>query len=99
MKERLDVLVVGRGFAPSREKAKAMIMEGNVFINNRCRIYCNKCIEIGDKTVIGEDVLIRDNDGHFMFAFFRITFAVARNVRTRAVYEYSLTSVMFPIPS
>lgn len=34
MKERLDVLLVNRGLAPSREKAKAMIMEGNVFINN-----------------------------------------------------------------
>lgn len=32
MKERLDVLLVQRGFAPSREKAKAMIMEGNVFV-------------------------------------------------------------------
>ena len=34
MKERLDVLVVSRGLAPSREKAKAMIMEGNVFVDN-----------------------------------------------------------------
>lgn len=34
MKERLDVLLVNRGLAPSREKAKAMIMEGNVFVNN-----------------------------------------------------------------
>lgn len=34
MKERLDVLLVKRGLAPSREKAKTMIMEGNVFINN-----------------------------------------------------------------
>lgn len=32
MKERLDVLLVQRGFAPSREKAKAIIMEGNVFV-------------------------------------------------------------------
>ena len=28
MKERLDVLLVKRGLAPSREKAKTMIMEG-----------------------------------------------------------------------
>ncbi len=35
MKERLDVLLVKRGFAPSREKAKTMIMEGNVFVNNQ----------------------------------------------------------------
>lgn len=34
MKERLDVLLVQRGLAPSREKAKTMIMEGNVFVNN-----------------------------------------------------------------
>ena len=34
MKERLDVLLVKKGLAPSREKAKTMIMEGNVFINN-----------------------------------------------------------------
>lgn len=35
MKERLDILLVKRGFAPSREKAKAMIMEGNVFVENQ----------------------------------------------------------------
>ena len=35
MKERLDVLRVNRGLAPSREKAKAMIMEGNVFVENQ----------------------------------------------------------------
>ena len=34
MKERLDMLLVNRGLAPSREKAKTMIMEGNVFVNN-----------------------------------------------------------------
>ena len=34
MKERLDVLLVQRGLAPSREKAKTMIMAGNVFVNN-----------------------------------------------------------------
>ena len=32
MKERLDVLLVKKGLAPSREKAKIMIMEGNVFV-------------------------------------------------------------------
>lgn len=34
MKERLDVLLVKRGFAPSREKAKAIIMSGIVFVDN-----------------------------------------------------------------
>ena len=35
MKERLDVLLVNRNLAPSREKAKAMIMAGNVFVDNQ----------------------------------------------------------------
>jgi 23S rRNA (cytidine1920-2'-O)/16S rRNA (cytidine1409-2'-O)-methyltransferase len=34
LKERLDVLLVKGGFAESREKAKAIIMSGNVFVNN-----------------------------------------------------------------
>ena len=34
-KERLDVLVVQRGLAPSREKAKAMIMAGVVLVNDQ----------------------------------------------------------------
>ena len=35
MKERLDVLVVRHGLAESREKAKAMIMSGDIFVNNQ----------------------------------------------------------------
>lgn len=35
MKERLDVLLVNQGLAPSREKAKALIMEGIVYVNNQ----------------------------------------------------------------
>ena len=35
MKERLDVLVVERRLADSREKAKAIIMAGNVFVNGQ----------------------------------------------------------------
>ncbi len=35
MKERLDVLLVQKGYAPSREKAKAIIMSGNVFIDGQ----------------------------------------------------------------
>lgn len=33
MKERLDLLLLNRGLATSREKAKAIIMSGNVFVN------------------------------------------------------------------
>ena len=35
MKERLDVLLVNRGLATSREKAKTIIMSGDVFVNGQ----------------------------------------------------------------
>jgi len=35
MKERLDVLLVERGLAPSRERAKAVIMAGDVYVNGQ----------------------------------------------------------------
>lgn len=35
MKERLDVILVRQGFAPSREKAKAILMAGNVFVDGQ----------------------------------------------------------------
>ncbi len=35
MKQRLDVLLVNRGIAESREKAKAVIMSGNVFVKGQ----------------------------------------------------------------
>lgn len=34
MKERLDVLLVNKGFFASREKAKASIMAGIIFVDN-----------------------------------------------------------------
>lgn len=35
MKERLDVLLVKQGLAESREKAKAVIMAGEVFVQGQ----------------------------------------------------------------
>lgn len=35
MKERLDVILVNKGLAPSREKAKALIMAGDVFVDGQ----------------------------------------------------------------
>lgn len=35
MKQRLDVLVAGQGLAPSREKARAMIMAGDIYVNGQ----------------------------------------------------------------
>jgi 23S rRNA (cytidine1920-2'-O)/16S rRNA (cytidine1409-2'-O)-methyltransferase len=34
-KTRLDVLIVERGLAPSREKAQAMLLAGNVLVNGQ----------------------------------------------------------------
>ena len=38
-KERLDVLLVNRGLAESREKAKAIIMSGNVYVEGHARCW------------------------------------------------------------
>ena len=35
MKERLDVILVNQGYAVSREKAKAIIMSGNVYVDGQ----------------------------------------------------------------
>ena len=35
MKERLDVILLNKGLAPSREKAKTLIMEGIVYVDNQ----------------------------------------------------------------
>lgn len=46
MKERLDVLLVKRGLAVSREKAKAVIMSGCVYVENQKRIRQVRCLQI-----------------------------------------------------
>ena len=35
MKKRLDILVYEKGFTDSREKAKAIIMSGQVYVDNQ----------------------------------------------------------------
>ncbi len=35
MKQRLDIMLVDRGLAPSREKARAVIMSGTVYVNGQ----------------------------------------------------------------
>ncbi|MBO4693277.1 MAG: TlyA family RNA methyltransferase [Clostridia bacterium] len=49
-KERIDCALVSRGLAESREKAKAIIMSGIVFVNNQ------KCDKAGD-TVNPDDII------------------------------------------
>ena len=48
MKKRLDILVFERGFAESREKAKAIIMAGEVYVDNQ---KADKCGQSYDENV------------------------------------------------
>ena len=45
MKERLDVLLVNNGLAPSREKAKIIIMSGDVFVNGQREDKAGSCFD------------------------------------------------------
>ena len=51
MYNRLDTEIVNRGLAESREKAKAMIMSGIVYINNQ------KALKAGDKVKQGQVIM------------------------------------------
>ena len=46
MKERLDVILVNQGYAPSREKAKAIIMSGNVYVNGQKEDKAGTCFDL-----------------------------------------------------
>ena len=56
-KTRVDVLVVERGLAPSRERARALILAGRVLVNEQKRDKPGEAVE-GDATVrlLGEDI-------------------------------------------
>ena len=45
MKERLDVILVSRGYAGSREKAKAIIMAGDVFVDGQREDKAGSCFD------------------------------------------------------
>lgn len=45
MKERLDMLLVQQGYSPSREKAKAIIMSGNVYIDGQKEDKAGTCFD------------------------------------------------------
>jgi len=54
-KERLDVLLVSRGLSESREKAKATIMAGLVFVNNQ------RVDKAGTKLPVDVDITVKGN--------------------------------------
>ncbi len=53
-KERLDVLLTERGFFESREKAKAAVMAGLVFVKDR------RVDKAGTKIEIHGDLILKD---------------------------------------
>lgn len=55
MKQRLDIYLTENGFAESREKAKSIIMEGIVYINNQ------KADKAGDMVNDTDNVEVRGN--------------------------------------
>ncbi len=55
MKERLDVLLVNKGLAQSREKAKAIIMSGIVYVDN------NKEDKAGSSFDVNANIEVRGN--------------------------------------
>ena len=52
-KERLDILLVEKGIITSREKAKACIMEGRVYVNGQ------KVDKAGEKVGVDSDIEYR----------------------------------------
>jgi len=56
MKQRLDVILVNKGYASSREKAKAIIMSGKVFVKGQREDKAGTCFEEE-----GIDLLVKEN--------------------------------------
>ncbi len=54
-KKRLDVHMVETGIAPSREKARAMIMAGEVFVNGRKAEKAGEEVRLDDAVTLQED--------------------------------------------
>lgn len=56
MKERLDVLLVNKGFYPSREKAKTAIMAGLVFVDGQISDKAGMSINIDCDITVKQDI-------------------------------------------
>lgn len=59
-KKRLDVMLTERGLVSSREKAKAVIMSGNVFINGQ------KVDKAGESFPVDVEIEVRGNDNAYV---------------------------------
>lgn len=57
MKSRLDKIVVDKGFAPSRERAQALIMEGKIHVNGIPALKSGSMIDANSNVELkGEDI-------------------------------------------
>ncbi len=56
MKIRLDVFLVEKGLAATREKAKALIMAGDVFVNNQKAYKAGEMIEEDSEVVVKKEL-------------------------------------------
>lgn len=56
MKQRADILLVERGFAPTRQKAKALILSGNVYVNNQRIEKAGELIDINSEIAVKEQL-------------------------------------------
>ncbi|NDL66262.1 TlyA family RNA methyltransferase [Anaerotalea alkaliphila] len=59
-KERLDMLLVAKGLVESREKAKTLVMSGNVYVNGQ------KEDKAGTRVDIAADVQVRQNPNPYV---------------------------------
>lgn len=56
MKKRADILLVEKGFAESREKARALILSGNVYVNNQKIEKAGELIDCNAQIVVKEQL-------------------------------------------
>lgn len=57
MKQRLDIYLTEQGLVPTREKAKAVIMAGDVYINEQKADKAGQTVSEGDKVEVRTDTL------------------------------------------
>ncbi|MCL2106261.1 MAG: TlyA family RNA methyltransferase [Oscillospiraceae bacterium] len=56
--QRLDLALIQRGLAPSREKAKAWIMAGLVYVNGQKELKAGRAVKEGDRLEARNDTLL-----------------------------------------
>ena len=65
MKTRVDVALVERGMAPSRERAQALIMAGQIYIGERKVLKASETVEEKDELILrGEIDSLSSRGGH-----------------------------------